>query len=97
MRPCAAGSVNDVSEDVGLHTLTKPSFHFYATGEVRLLTFETWSIDMSVTLKKLCELGFFHTGKGDKTMCFHCCGGLMNWGKSDDPWVVHACWFLKCE
>ena len=36
------------------------------------------------------------TGKGDRVVCFHCGGGLKDWGKGDDPWVEHANWFERC-
>ncbi|GLH01933.1 Apoptosis 1 inhibitor [Gryllus bimaculatus] len=36
-------------------------------------------------------------GKSDKTVCFHCGGGLKDWEETDDPWVEHAKWFPKCS
>lgn len=39
----------------------------------------------------------FCSGTGDKTLCFHCGGGLKNWEEDDDPWEQHALWFSKCN
>lgn len=44
----------------------------------------------------LSDAGFFYTGKGDQTICYHCGGGLKDWEETDEPWVEHARWFSKC-
>ena len=36
------------------------------------------------------------SGKGDKTVCFQCGGGLKDWEENDDPWKEHARYFSKC-
>lgn len=38
----------------------------------------------------------FCLGKGDKTVCFQCGGGLKDWEENDDPWKEHARYFSKC-
>jgi hypothetical protein len=36
-------------------------------------------------------------GKGDRVVCYHCGGGLKDWGEGDIPWVEHAIYYEKCE
>jgi len=35
-------------------------------------------------------------GQGDRTICFHCGGGLKNWRPAEDTWKEHALWFAYC-
>lgn len=85
------------SEVLGIHEITAPSsFPRFTTLDARLKSYKMWPIALKVTPGALCEAGFFYTGKGDNTICFHCGGGLRNWEDSDEPWVEHARWFSKC-
>ena len=36
------------------------------------------------------------TGRDDRTLCFHCGGGLQDWLDTDDPWSEHVAWFSNC-
>lgn len=36
-------------------------------------------------------------GQEDRTICFHCGGGLNEWKEFDEPWVEHAFWFPNCH
>lgn len=74
-----------------------PSYPNYAVFENRLLTFSEWPTSMKQKPRDLADAGFFYTGKGDQTICFHCGGGLKNWEENDDPWEQHALWFSKCN
>nr|XP_031849592.1 death-associated inhibitor of apoptosis 1-like isoform X2 [Nomia melanderi] len=47
-------------------------------------------------LQLLADAGFYYTGKGDQTLCYHCGGGLKDWEPQDDPWEQHAKWYSKC-
>lgn len=73
-----------------------PSFPEYAPPDARLRSYDSWPISLKLKPKILSEAGFFYTGKGDQTICFHCGGGLKDWEDSDEPWVEHARWFSKC-
>lgn len=84
-------------ENLGIHKNKAPSFANYATLEARLRSFDTWPIAMKLKPNTLSEAGFFYTGKGDQTVCFHCGVGLKNWEDSEDPWVAHALWFKQCN
>lgn len=75
----------------------RPKHPEYASYEARLCTFETWPKAMSQTKEELAEAGFFYTGNGDQTLCFHCGGGLRDWEPDDDPWEQHAKWFDYCS
>jgi len=84
-------------EKLGIHKSRAPSFPNYATQEARLRSYEMWPIALKLKPNTLSEAGFFYTGKGDQTICFHCGGGLKDWEESDEPWVEHARWFSKCN
>lgn len=73
-----------------------PSFPDFATIDARLRSYDTWPISLKLKPKVLSEAGFFYTGKGDQTICYHCGGGLKDWEETDEPWVEHARWFSKC-
>ncbi|XP_034949212.1 death-associated inhibitor of apoptosis 1 [Chelonus insularis] len=68
----------------------------YASYDARLRTFESWPKSMLQTKEQLADAGFYYTGTGDQTLCYHCGGGLKDWEPTDDPWVQHAKWFKKC-
>ncbi|XP_046670435.1 death-associated inhibitor of apoptosis 1 isoform X2 [Homalodisca vitripennis] len=84
-------------EKLGIHKSRAPSFPNFATLEARLRSYDLWPIALKLKPKILSEAGFFYTGKGDQTICFHCGGGLKDWEESDEPWVEHARWFSKCN
>ena len=50
-----------------------------------------------LTLKKLVEAGFYFANVSDHVKCFHCGGGLRNWGENDDPWEEHARGYPHCR
>lgn len=68
----------------------------YATEAARLASFKDWPRSMRQKPQDLAEAGFFYTGKGDKTKCFYCDGGLKDWETDDVPWEQHARWFDRC-
>lgn len=84
-------------EKLGVHKSRAPSFPNYASLEARLRSYEMWPIALKLKPNMLSDAGFFYTGKGDQTICFHCGGGLKDWEESDEPWVEHARWFSKCS
>lgn len=93
------GSLGDQTaslEKLGIHKSRGPSFPKYSTIEARLRSYENWPLSIKQRPDKLSEAGFYYTGKGDQTVCFHCGGGLKDWEESDEPWVEHALWFSKC-
>lgn len=73
-----------------------PSHPEYASYDARLRTFDSWPKSMPQTKECLADAGFYYTGKGDQTLCYHCGGGLKDWEPNDDPWEQHAKWFTKC-
>ena len=46
--------------------------------------------------RSLLSLAIPFTGSSDRTVCFFCGGGLMDFLESDDPWTEHAKWFPFC-
>ncbi|KAK9695253.1 Inhibitor of Apoptosis domain [Popillia japonica] len=62
----------------------------------RVESFKDWPISMKQKPKDLASAGFFYTGSGDQTICFHCGIGLKDWQESDEPWEEHAMWSSKC-
>ena len=81
---------------LGLGRTKGPVHPEYASYDARLHTFVTWPKSMPQTKEQLADAGFFYTGKGDQTLCYHCGGGLKDWEPEDDPWEQHAKWFSKC-
>ncbi|XP_011876982.1 PREDICTED: baculoviral IAP repeat-containing protein 7-B-like [Vollenhovia emeryi] len=75
---------------------SRPKHPAYASYATRLASFDRWPIAMSQTKESLATAGFFYTGSGDQTLCYHCGGGLRDWEPQDDPWIEHAKWFEYC-
>ncbi|CAH0730639.1 unnamed protein product, partial [Brenthis ino] len=71
-------------------------YPFFSSKSRRLLSFEDWPLAMRQKPEDLAEAGFFYTGRGDRTKCFHCGGGLKDWEDDDDPWQQHVQWFSEC-
>nr|CAD7464428.1 unnamed protein product [Timema tahoe] len=89
--------LGDVSlEKLGVNKTQGPMFPQYASADERFKTFDGWPLSLKQRPDKLSEAGFYYTGKGDQTVCFHCGGGLKDWEDDDDPWMEHALWFSKC-
>ena len=77
----------------------KISFPRYAQLHSRLETFNADSLKDSFLYKSRMEYanaGFFYMGEGDKTVCYYCGGGLLEWEATDNPWKEHARWFSRC-
>ncbi|QWO71646.1 IAP3 [Orgyia pseudotsugata single capsid nuclopolyhedrovirus] len=91
-------NVNDNSGDILATTTTKTrAMHpHYASEAVRLRTFKDWPRGLKQRPEELAKAGFYYTGRGDKTKCFYCDGGLQDWEKDDVPWEQHARWFNTC-
>ncbi|KAJ8665671.1 hypothetical protein QAD02_007333 [Eretmocerus hayati] len=62
--------------------------HFYESNKGTTRRFE------SQTKEQLTAAGFFYTGRGDSTTCYHC--GLSLKKPVDIPWNQHAKWFPGC-
>lgn len=75
---------------------TRPKYPEFASYDARLRTFETWPRAMSQTKEELATAGFYYTGSGDQTLCYHCGGGLRDWEAEDNVWEQHAKWFDYC-
>ncbi|XP_044575990.1 baculoviral IAP repeat-containing protein 7-B-like isoform X2 [Cotesia glomerata] len=73
-----------------------PAHPEFASYDARLKSFESWPKSMPQTKDQLADAGFYYTGTGDQTICYHCGGGLNDWEPKDDPWFQHAKWFKKC-
>nr|CAD7426842.1 unnamed protein product [Timema monikensis] len=83
-------------EKLGVNKTQEPVFPQYASIGARFKSFDGWPLSLKQRPDKLSEAGFYYTGKGDQTVCFHCGGGLKDWEDEDDPWMEHALWFSKC-
>lgn len=68
----------------------------YITYAARLESFKTWRKSKNQPPEEMADAGFFYTGEGDKTRCFHCGGGLQCWKIGAKPWEQHARWFKVC-
>ncbi|XP_043496224.1 putative inhibitor of apoptosis [Polistes fuscatus] len=81
---------------LGLEKPKPPVHPEYISYDARLRTFDTWPLSMPQKKDQLANAGFFYTGKGDQTLCYHCGEGLKDWEPQDEPWEQHAKWFPKC-
>lgn len=68
----------------------------FVTVSSRIKSFFEWPRGLRVDIARLAEAGFYYTGRGDKTKCFYCDGGLYDWESDDDPWTEHARWYSAC-
>lgn len=68
----------------------------YESESARLCSFKNWPICAIQRPEDLSEAGFFYEGSEDKTICFHCDGGLKDWTVDDVAWVQHARCFPRC-
>lgn len=80
----------------GYQKTRAPTFPEFSTYDARLISYDTWPISLKLKPNVLSDAGFFYTGKGDQTICYHCGGGLKDWEETDEPWVEHARWFSRC-
>ncbi|KAK9298200.1 hypothetical protein QLX08_008365 [Tetragonisca angustula] len=81
---------------LGIGRTKGPVHPEYVSYDARLRTFASWPKFMAQTKEQLAGAGFYYTGKGDQTLCYHCGGGLKDWEPDNDPWEQHAKWFSKC-
>ncbi|XP_015599780.1 death-associated inhibitor of apoptosis 1 isoform X2 [Cephus cinctus] len=81
---------------LGIGKSKAPAYPEYVSYDARLKSFDSWPKCMPHSKEELANAGFFYTGKGDQTLCYHCGGGLKDWEPEDDPWEQHAKWFSKC-
>ncbi|KAI4491236.1 hypothetical protein M0802_010332 [Mischocyttarus mexicanus] len=81
---------------MGLGRMKGPTHPDYASYDARLKSFNSWPRSMPHSKELLAHAGYYYSGNGDQTLCYHCGGGLKDWENGDDPWVEHAKWFPKC-
>ncbi|KAK3912853.1 Apoptosis inhibitor IAP [Frankliniella fusca] len=93
--PCSP--TMDVSlERLGICPRQDAAHPSFTTLESRMESFSSWPLHIKLRPDAFCDAGFYYTGKGDKTVCFQCGGGLKDWEENDDPWKEHARYFSKC-
>ncbi|XP_046403427.1 death-associated inhibitor of apoptosis 1-like isoform X2 [Ischnura elegans] len=83
-------------EKLGVRDLRAAVHPEYCSEASRLSSYSSWPVAIKQRPNALAEAGFYYTGNGDQTICFHCGGGLRDWEDGDDPWIEHAKWFSKC-
>uniref|UniRef100_A0A0L8IDV4 Uncharacterized protein n=1 Tax=Octopus bimaculoides TaxID=37653 RepID=A0A0L8IDV4_OCTBM len=78
--------------------ISKPSpLHIkYVKYEERLKSFHAWPQTGKPDKKDLAEAGFFFEGPEDRTICFHCDGGLNKWTANDNPMMEHFKTYPNC-
>ncbi|KAF4527963.1 hypothetical protein B566_EDAN017294 [Ephemera danica] len=90
-------SCANLGTQLGAVTLRDAKHPRYASTYARLASYDLWPMSISQRPEELVEAGLFYTGRGDRVICFHCGGGLKDWGLNDDPWEEHARWFSECS
>ena len=90
------GLLPSVLSTLGVEVNIRATHTKYALLEKRLESFKDWPTSMKQRPDELAKAGFYYTGVGDQTICFHCGVGLKNWQQSDDVWEEHALWSPKC-
>ncbi|XP_024883909.1 death-associated inhibitor of apoptosis 1-like, partial [Temnothorax curvispinosus] len=88
-RPKRPGSVSREAS-IAIAMALRPKHPEYASYAVRLASFDRWPKAMSQTKETLATAGFYYTGSGDQTLCYHCGEKLRDWEPEDDPWVKHV-------
>lgn len=75
-----------------------PKFPPFIEKNKREMTFshENWPTTGKPDKKLFIDAGFFFTGKGDRTRCYHCGGNLINWKPEENPMEEHALFFPEC-
>lgn len=69
----------------------QPKYLRYATYQRRVDSFETlWSKSLPVNIPTLALNGFFHTGRSDLVVCYHCGEGFHNLSHGDHIPRLHA-------
>ncbi|XP_015599785.1 death-associated inhibitor of apoptosis 1 isoform X2 [Cephus cinctus] len=81
---------------LGIGKSKAPAYPEYVSYDARLRSFDSWPKCMPHSKEELANAGFYYTGKGDQTLCYHCGRGLKDWEPEDNPWEQHAKWFSKC-
>lgn len=93
-----------VVELMAIHTMDRRNWrqepmYDNMTSEIsRRNSYIRWScaVGSTPTTNWMANAGFYHTGRGDSTACFHCGIRLSNWLFTDDPWIEHARWAPSC-
>lgn len=80
-----------------MHRFSMVTYSNFSSFKERLNSFIEWPIQMKQMAEMMSRAGFFYTGSSDRTICFMCGGGVKNWYCTDDPWVVHAFYYDKCD
>lgn len=73
-----------------------PVYRRYESEEARVKSFELWPIGLKQRPRDMAAAGFFYTGEGDRTKCYHCGLGIKDWERDDEPWSEHARWADRC-
>ncbi|XP_065344872.1 baculoviral IAP repeat-containing protein 7-B-like [Cloeon dipterum] len=85
-------------QDLNIHEWSPPLNSNFATLNSRLESFKDyWPRGLSQKPLELARAGFFYTGSGDRTICFHCNLGLKDWSPNDDPFTQHCVWNPSCQ
>ncbi|XP_059160174.1 E3 ubiquitin-protein ligase XIAP-like isoform X2 [Physella acuta] len=77
--------------------ISKPKSPEYALKSKRVTSYEGLPQDLTGTVEKWIDSGFYYLGYGQCVRCFHCGGRLKNCGDEQQPDVEHAKWFLNCD
>ncbi|KAL3883089.1 hypothetical protein ACJMK2_029382 [Sinanodonta woodiana] len=75
---------------------SSPKYPQYHSLQSRLITFQQWPLPRPGPLQ-LAQVGLFYLGTKDRTVCYHCGGGLSAWEQDDDPELEHKRLFPHCE
>lgn len=75
----------------------KAEFKKFANLNARIASYQHWPQGLKQKPAELAKAGLFYTGKGDRTICFYCGGGLKDWDEVDIPLVEHHKWYPECE
>lgn len=74
-----------------------PIYEEYKDFSKRQKSFSSWSIYHCQDPSKLATAGFFYSGRGDETICFHCGVCICEWERDDDPYLEHSRWSPFCH
>jgi hypothetical protein len=64
---------------------------------LRLFSLRNFPQDINITLIRLAQSGFYHTGQGSETKCYSCGVTYRDWTSGDNPMRVHRMISPSCS
>ncbi|XP_012229106.2 death-associated inhibitor of apoptosis 1 [Linepithema humile] len=87
---------SDTKSTVEVNDIIGVEYPKYTSYTERLQSFQSWPKEKSQKKEDMAAAGFFYSGVSDRTFCYYCGIGLINWEPSDNPINEHNKWASEC-